>query len=209
MALSDDAGSVAGIGLSAASGNWLGAAIGAIGLGAQLFGGLDSAKVGKEQAAVSADEAKQEQGINDAKQQAMELSGRRTQMEDIRNTQRARAMSLNTATNQGAQFGTGLQGGLDQIMDQGLFNLSGVNSALQTGREINTFNSAISADKIRMAQLGGQSATDQGIASLGGALIKAGPVIGQFSQGFGGSSPTGNNYGYTSNGPNAYGNGKN
>lgn len=203
---SSDGTALAGIGVSAATGNWIGAAVGAIGLGVSLFGSSEAAEVAGKQAKVSADEAKQEQGINDAKQQAMELSGRRMQLENMRNIQRGRALAENTAVNQGAQFGSGLQGGLDQIMDQGLFNMVGVNSGLQTGRQIAGFNSAISADKLQMAQLGGEAAKDQGLASLGGAIMKMGPTIGAFSQGFGKAGPTGNNYGYTAQ---TYGNGQN
>lgn len=194
-----------GIGVSAATGNWIGAAIGAIGLGAQIFGGVDAASVAKQQSEVSQDQARQEQGINDAKQQAMETSGRRMQLENIRNNQRARAMAENSAVNQGAQFGSGLQGGLAQINDNSLFNMAGVNDALATGRTINSYNQAISADKIKAAGLSGQAATDAGIASVGGALMKAGPIVGQFSQGFGKAGPTGNNYGYTGS---TYGNGQ-
>lgn len=171
----------------------------------QIFGGVSSAQNAKAQAKVSQDEATQEQGINDAKQQAMELQGRRTQLENVRNNQRARAMAVQSATTQGAQFGSGLQGGLAQIQDQSLFNMQGVNDALQTGRQIAGFNQNITNDKLQMAQLGGQAATDQGISSLGGALLKAGPTIGQLGQNatagfknlnlgnslFGGGSPSG------------------
>lgn len=187
-----DFGDLAGVGVNAATGNYLGAATSAIGLGMSIFGGMQQSGIAKQQAAVSMDEARQEQGINDAKQQAMELSGRRQQLEIIRNNQRARALAENTATNQGAQFGSGLQGGLAQINDQSDFNLVGVNSALQTGRQIDTFNQQISQDKIQQASLGGQAASAAGFASLGGAVLKAGPVVGQFSQGFGKS--TGGNY---------------
>lgn len=163
-------------------------ALGAVGLGMQIFGGAGQAENAQQAAAVSQDVAKQEQGINDTKQKQMELEGRRTQMENIRNNQRARAMAENSAVNQGAQFGSGLQGGLGQIQDQSMFNMSGVNSALTFGRQINTYNQAISSDKQQLAQIQGDSATNQGIMSLGGSLMKAGPVIGQLSKGFGGSS---------------------
>lgn len=157
-------------------------AVGAVGLGMQIFGGLSSASNASQQAKVSQDIASQEQGINDAKQQAMEIQGRRTQLENVRNNQRARAQAVQSATSQGAQFGSGLSGGLAQIQDQSLFNMQGVNDALQTGRQINTFNQGISSDKEQLAALGGQAATDQGWSSLGGALMKSGPVIGQLGQ---------------------------
>lgn len=180
-------------------------AIGAVGLGMQIFGGVSSAQNAAAQAKVSSNIAVQEQDINNAKQQAMELQGRRTQMENVRNNQRARAQAENSAVSQGAQFGSGLQGGLAQVQDQTLFNMQGVNDALQTGRQINAYNSSISSDKEQLASLGGQAATDQGISSLGGALMKAGPVIGQLGQNatagfksmnfgnslFGGGSPSG------------------
>lgn len=157
-------------------------AIGAVGLGMQIFGGLSAASNAQQQAKVSSDIAGQEQGINDAKQQAMETQSRRSQLENVRNNQRARAQAVQSATSQGAQFGTGLQGGLAQIQDQTLFNMQGNNQAVQTGHQINQFNGAISSDKMQLASLGGQAATDQGIASLGGALMKSGPMLGQLSQ---------------------------
>ena len=166
-------------------------AIGAVGLGMQIFGGMGQASASKEAAKISQDEARQEQGINDQKQQAMELSGRRQQMEIIRTNQRARAQALETGVNQGAQFGSGLQGGLAEVTDQSLFNLVGVNSALETGRNINQYNNNITQDKYAMAKAQSSSAQSAGYASLGGALLKAGPIIGQISQGFGGSKGIG------------------
>lgn len=188
--------------------------IGAIGLGMQIFGSMSAADHASENAkalnanaqqiaGISTDMTAQEQNINKVKQRQMEMEGRRTQMENIRNNQRARAMAENSATNQGANFGSGLQGGLAQINDQSMFNMSGVNSALSNGRDIAGFNSAISADKIQMAQANAgretiqnnaqsTAASDQAFVSLGGAMMKAGPVIGQVSKGFGGGASLGN-----------------
>lgn len=189
-----DFGDLAGVGINAATGNYVGAAVSAVGLGMSIFGGLEQSHIAKEQANVSADIATQEQGINAQKQQAMELAGRRQQLEIIRNNQRARALAENNATNQGAQFGSGLQGGLAQVTDQSTFNLVGVNSALETGRSIAGFNNTISKDKIRLAQLGGDASSAAGFASLGGSLLKAGPFVGALSGGFGGKSSGGGNY---------------
>lgn len=183
---------------------FLSAGLGLIGLGVSIFGSMQAADTAKEQArvagqqaGVSSDEALQEQGINDAKQASMELSGRRQNLENLRNMQKARAQAVNSATQQGAQFGSGVEGGLAEITNTGLFNISGVNNALETGRTINQFNKNISADRMQMASLGGQQATLQGdqavnnsITSLGGAIMKAGPTIGAFSKGFGSGSGT-------------------
>src|ERR1044071_3500172 len=150
----------------------------AIGLGMQIFGGMSQSQHAKEASEISKDEAMQEQGINSLKQRQMELEAKRTQLENIRNNQRARAMATEAAVNQGAQFGTGLLGGLAQINDQTDFNMLGVNQGLEIGRGINQFNQKISQDKMRMADVQSSMATDQGWQSLGGSLLKAGPTIG-------------------------------
>lgn len=163
--------------------------MGVVGLGMSIFGSLSSASVSGQESKVSQDEAQQEIGINNAKQQAMEINGRRTQLQNLRNNQLARAQATNAATNQGAQFGSGLAGGLGQIQANTAFNMQGVNDALQTGRQINSFNNQIDNDKMQMASLGATQATDQGIASIGGAIMKAGPMVGAMSQGMGSGIP--------------------
>lgn len=159
--------------------------LGVVGLGMSIFGAFGAADDAKHASEISKDEAKQQQGINDAKQQQMEIEGRRTQLENVRNNQRASAMALSAGVNQGANKGSGLQGGLAQINDQSLFNMQGVNDALSIGRQINGFNQNITKDKYAMADVQSSSATNQGISSLGGAVMKAGPIVGQISQGFG------------------------
>lgn len=190
--MSFDFGDLAGIGVGAASGNWVGAAVSAVGLGMSIFGGNEQAEIAEKQAGVSRDIAGQEQGINTEKQKAMEISGRRQQLEVYRNEQRLRAQATNAAVNQGAFYGSGLQGGLAQITDQTIFNGAGINSGLETGRAIAGYNNKISGDKMQLASLGGDAASAQGLTSLGGSIMKAGPVIGQFSSGFGKSSSGGN-----------------
>jgi hypothetical protein len=163
-------------------------AIGAVGLGMQIFGGIGQASNAHKAAQISQDEAAQEQSINNVKQQQMELEGRRANIETARNAQRARALGINAAVQQGSSLGSGLPGGLADSDNQAYFHMQGVNDALSFGRQINAFNQNISQDKMQMANVQSSSATDQGIASLGGAVLKAGPIIGQISQGFGSSS---------------------
>lgn len=158
------------------------AAMGVIGLGMQIFSGFNAAATSKQMAAVSSDEAAQEQHINDLKQQQMEMDARRQSTEQIRKAQQLSALSLDRATNQGAQKGTGVIGGMAGIFDQANVNLGGINNALTIGRGINQYNKNISADKMQMASLGGQAATDQGIATLGGAIMKAGPITGSLGK---------------------------
>lgn len=193
--MSFDFASLASLGVNTASGNYVGAGIQGVGLAMSLFGGISSMNNAKQQAEVSGDIAKQEQAINAQKRDAMELNARRQQMETLRNTQRARAQAVQNATTQGANLGSGLQGGLAEASSQGLFNLVGINSALMTGRNIADLNDKISADKMQLASLGGDAATSQGIMSMGGSLMKAGPTLGSLSGGFNfGSLFGGGNY---------------
>lgn len=169
----------------------------AVGTGLQIYGGMkqsgiakQQAAIGQQQASISADEAAQEQGINYQKQQQMQLQASRMQLENFRNVQRARAQGLNTAVSQGAQFGSGLQGGQAQATDQGYTNALGINQNLEIGNNIFGYNNAISQDRIKSAglqsqsaALGGDAATASGISSLGGALVKTGPTIGAMAKG--------------------------
>lgn len=158
----------------------------AVGLGVSLFGAAGSASASAQAAKVSQDEVQHEQEISNTKQEQMHVEAGRMQLENIRNNQRARAMATNAATQQGAQFGSGLQGGLGQIQDETLFNMQGVNFAQKFSEDIYKQNIAISADKSQIASLGATQAKDQGIQSIGGALMKAGPMVGGLSKGFGG-----------------------
>jgi hypothetical protein len=137
-------------------------------------------------AEVSRRQAGYEQNINNLKMQQMELEASRSQIQNIRNMQRARALGTAAAVNQGANKGSGLQGGLAQISNQAGWNMLGVNQALYTGRSINEQNNLISGTKMEMASLQGDMAQAQGMASLGGALTKSSGLFGQFAAGFGG-----------------------
>lgn len=170
--------------------------ISAIGLGLQVFGGFSQAAHAKQNTQLSKQMVAEEAQVQALKQQQMELEGRRMQTENIRNIQRGRAMAVQSGVNQGAQFGSGLAGGLAQVQNQGFWNMMGVSQGLEIGRGIAGHNQNISGIKQQMSDVQGQMATDQGYQSLGGALLKAGPFIGQVSQGFGGSSSSGD---YTGN----------
>jgi hypothetical protein len=166
----------------------IGLGLGAIGLGMQIFGGSEQSKISKEMAEVSKDQAMHEQNINDLKMQQMELEGRRSQIETYRNIQRARALGVASAVNQGAQSGSGMKGGQAQVTNQGLFNLQGIDFGLSIGRGVNKENQFISQDKMKLADLGADMSSAQGLASLGGSLMKAGPIFGQFGASLGNMS---------------------
>lgn len=160
-------------------------AVSVVGMGMSLFGGASAAEDAKKAAGIQSNIAGLEGGLEDQRHKAMELTANRNQMEILRTNQRARATATNNAVSQGAQFGSGLQGGLAQVQDQSLFNLAGVNQNLEIGEAQFGINKQITDQKQQLAQVQGQMATDQGLASLGGALTKAGPTIGNISSGFG------------------------
>lgn len=173
------------------------AGLGIVGLGLQVYGAFGAAGKAKEASNLSVGIAGDEQQINAQKQQAMQLSAKRQQLEVFRNMQRQRAQATNAAVNQGALFGSGLQGGLAQVTDQSLFNSQGINQNLEIGQNIFGINNDISSKKMQLAQVQGEAATDQALGSLGGALIKMGPTVGGLAKdayaGFGriGTNPGG------------------
>src|ERR1700749_2431436 len=137
--------------------------LGIAGLGMSHVGGLSGAKVAGQEAQVSANEASTEQQVNNQKQLQMQLQGQSSQLENFRNVQRARAQGLNSAVQQGAQFGSGLAGGQASATNQGFQNALNLDQNFQIGQNIAGFNNKISGDKLQMAALGGQAATDAGI----------------------------------------------
>lgn len=197
--------------------------IGAVGLGLSIFGGMSAADDAKQLAQQQTQLANQtyeintkisglEGQVNQQRKAQMELSGRRMQMENFRNVQRSRAMGLNASVNQGAQFGSGLQGGQAQEANQGLYNAQGINSNLEIGRNIFGLNDQISAQKMAlsgvqnhfagvMGSLQSQMATDQGIANIGGAVTKSAGMLGNMTTSvLGGSGPIGTFAGGGNNG---------
>lgn len=94
-----------------------------------------------------------QQRIEASKRAAMELDARRNQLEIIRTQQRARALGLVTAQNQGSKEGSGLQGAYGQISGQTGVNLLGVQQNLGIGRDIFNQNAVISGNNIATADL--------------------------------------------------------
>lgn len=170
----------------------------AVGLGLQIFGGMESAKISKQQAEQSQAIAADEQKINAQKQLQQQLESRRMQLQTVRNAQRQRAAGVAAAVNQGASSGSGLQGALGQNTAESMFNLQGISNSGEISQNIFGINNDISSHKMQLAALGGDQAQAQGLASLGGSLIKIGPTVGAFgkdiSAGFGGFGNIGNSF---------------
>lgn len=150
----------------------------AAGLGASIFGGLQQMDAARQESSISKNITGLEQQAEGQRMQSMELSARRQSMEVLRQNQRAQAMATNNATNQGAQFGSGLQGGLAQVADQSGVNLQGINQNLEIGRNMFAINAQISQQKIQMADAKSREATGGAIAGLGKSIGSSiGPII--------------------------------
>lgn len=179
--------------------------IGAVGLGLKIFGGFGAASAQSDAYRLQQQEAQQEMVIEQQKQQAFELQTRRSQMENFRNVQRARAQGLNSSVAQGANKGSGIQGGMAQAEDQGGVNNLGLTQNLGISRNIFAANQAINMDKIQIAGDMSTAATDQGWANLGGSIMGSAGTIGNIfgaagsgiksmnlgQRMFGGGSPSG------------------
>lgn len=152
-----------------------GAALAGVGAYQQYQGAKSSAEYQKDMTA-------KELQAEAVRQRAMELDARRKQMEIVRNQNKARAMALATANNQGGQLGSGLQGGYGGISGQSLTNLQGINQNLEFGQQLFGINSAISQDKINMAGANTQMALGSGLSSLGGTMINSASTIGNLTK---------------------------
>lgn len=165
--------------------------IGAVGLGLKIFGGMGAANAANQAYGVQKQITGEEQDVNLQRQQQMVLSANRQQLENFRNTQRARAQGINAAVGDGAQYGSGTKGAQAGATDQGLFNSVGINQNLQIGQNIFGIDSQISANKMQLSNIQSTMATDQSYSQLGGTLMSGagtmsnifGAAKGMFSNG--------------------------
>jgi hypothetical protein len=74
------------------------------------------------------------------REQAMNLDANRQRRRMIRESMAARSLALSNATSQGAQAGSGLQGGYGQISGQTNTNIQGVNQQQQLGAQLFSAN---------------------------------------------------------------------
>lgn len=155
-----------------------------VGTGTSMFGALSGksaashqAEIAGQIAGVEGDVAQQEMAINAQRRQQMVLTAQRQQMQTLRNVQLARSMALSAATNQGAQFGTGLAGGLAQIGGQGANDLLNLNQNFEIGKNVFDLNTKIDEDRMKISSLGGQMADYQGKQANAQGIMNMGSAI--------------------------------
>lgn len=188
-------------GMGMLSGNPLAIGAGIAGLGLSIFGGVEQTQAAQQKAAAEKNITNYEMQQDSVRRKAMELSANRQQMEVLRNAQRARALALNNATSQGAQFGSGLQGGYGQIAGAANWNNLGITQNLQFGEQMFDLNAQINQQKLAIGDASSLSATGAGISKLGSTLMGSfGPIKNLSSQFLGGPSAGG----YDSSGYHGY-----
>lgn len=156
-----------------------GGGIGLEGVGAvtSLVGGYLGYQAAQGEYQAQSNIASMQQQINQLHVTGMELGARRNSMEVLRNEQKARSLALSSATNQGAAFGSGLQGGYGQIAGYGGTNLLGIAQNLSLGKQEATIQGSIIQQQLAASKYQSQAATAQGISSLGGGITSAGSSI--------------------------------
>src|SRR5882672_3742875 len=158
----DTGGALSGLlsaGMGAATGNPIAIASGVLGLGMSIFGGVKQSQAAQQMAAAKQQIAGLETQQDTVRRSAMELSAKRQQMEVLRNAQRARSLALNNATSQGAQFGSGLQGGYGQVQGAASWNNLGITQNLDLGEQMFSLNQHINEQKMNIAGAESSSAT--------------------------------------------------
>ena len=160
------------------------------GIGLGLYGTEQQVKLAKDKAAQEQAIAQDEQKAEGVKYSAMITDSRRRELEVYRNAQRARAMAVSSAVNQGAgaggnNYGSGLPGGEGEISATAATAEVGIQNSMKFGTEMFGINSDISAHRWKEAQISGDMATAQGYSALGSSLVSAAPAFGRIFGSFG------------------------
>lgn len=145
--------------------------LGVSGLALQAFGASQKYAGASAANAAQQKEVGLEQQGEAVRRQFMETDFRRKNLEILRNQQRMSSLATNNAVTQGAQFGSGLQGGLGQISGGANTNATGLMQSLMQGRQMFDINAQISQTKIAQMQGQQQASTGSALSGLGGTMI--------------------------------------
>jgi hypothetical protein len=154
---------------------------GVLSLGGSIYGAIAGSeqanKINQDYTAIAQTNAQE----NALRRTQMEIQSRRQETQNIRQTQLARSMALSNATSQGAQFGSGLQGGLASISGQSNVNTQSINQNLQAGETMFDLQDLQSAQQkwLSADQAGTQGI--QGMTSMFGGIGKSLGNIGQLA----------------------------
>lgn len=158
--------------------------VAAIGLGLSVVGGV--MQYTAQQRMIKSQENASKTAEN-ARQQQTQLQATNERRQAVRQTLQARAMSLNAGVSQGAQYGSGVAGGMAQASNQGAENQYITNSSQILGNSVFDANRAYYS-----ATAKGQAgmALGAGLSSLGGAIVNNAGTINRLGTYYG-SRPQG------------------
>lgn len=157
----------------------------AIGLGMQGYGMVQNQRGQAAYNAAQMQILEQERAAEAMRRRMMEIDARRRQLQSVRESQRARSLALSNAASQGAQYGSGVQGGFGQIAGQTTRNIQEINDALGFGQQMFGINEQISNARMQMGQAQTMMSQASGLSSLGGSIMSAGPTLGNIMAGWG------------------------
>ena len=155
------------------------AAIAAVGLGIAAYGTVKTQKALKEQNAAQQAAIDAQQQSEALRQKQMNLDAMRRQREIVRAGIQARSLALATATTQGAQGGSGVQGGFAQIAGRTNWNALGVAQNQEIGNAMFASNQNLLTAYRSSANAQTDVSTYQGLTSLGGAIMTNAGAIGR------------------------------
>lgn len=188
--------------------------LGVVGLGMSIFGGISGAQSSSFYAQQSRQYASAEYGVENQesalREQMAHTQNSRAQLENLRTTQRARANAVQAGVTDNAQFGSGVAGGKAEVTNEGAFNALGLSQGLMATDQMYGLNQQFNTLQYQRALMGANAqqaqSTAQGWQSLGGAVMRSGPMVGNM---FGGGSSKGfGNFNFLFGGgsPSGYGN---
>lgn len=154
------------------------------GMALNVFGGIMKSSGVSEANQAQQQEVQLQIKQDQVRRAYMETDARRKNLQVLRSQQQMQAMSLNNAVTQGAQFGSGLAGGMGQISGQANTNMLGINQNLYAGRQMFDLNQQIDQQKIMQLQGQQDESTGSGISSMGNSLIASMPAMKQLTGGF-------------------------
>lgn len=152
-----------------------GTALSALGTATSTYSAVKQAEATKQQIGI-------QQQIEAQRKQQMELQAHRQQLETVRQMQRARSQALTSATNQGAIFGSGLQGGYGQIGGATATNQLGISQNLEIGRNIFGLNQQLSQSRIQSAGFQSIGSVGSGLSSLGSNITNSALAFNRLTQ---------------------------
>lgn len=162
----------------------VGIASGIAGTATSIVGASAQGDAQQQMLGIQAKEQQQRQNLFEIEQQ-------RKRVEDLRNAQTASSTARSRAVNQGAQFGSGLLGGLAQVQGESNYNLLGIQQNTQIGENMFGLDQQLTQAKIASAQASTMQSIGGSLTSFGGAVVNSMGNIGKLTSGFGSPSSSG------------------